>query len=49
MHPGPVVLGGSATLADLIADRISTDVAALFIRPWAMFYDGSACDDGCGV
>ena len=23
-------------LVDLIADRISTDVAALFIRPWAM-------------
>ena len=36
-------------LADLVADRISTDVAALFIRAWAMFFDGSACDDGCGV
>ena len=24
-------------LADLVADRISTDVAALFIRAWAMF------------
>ena len=36
-------------LADLIADRISTDIAALFIRAWAMFFDGSACDDGCGV
>src|SRR6185503_20764852 len=31
-------------LADLVADRISTDVAALFIRPWAMFFDGFACD-----
>ena len=34
---------------DLIADRVNTDVAALFIRAWAMFFDGSACDDGCGV
>ena len=31
------------------ADRINTDIAALFIRAWAMFFDGSACDDGCGV
>src|SRR6185503_17807473 len=36
-------------LADLVADRISTDIAAVFIRAWAMFFDGSACDDGCGV
>ena len=36
-------------LADLVADRIITDIAALFIRAWAMFFDGSACDDGCGV
>ena len=36
-------------LADLVADRISTDVAALFICAWAMFFDGSACDDGCSV
>ena len=36
-------------LADLIADRVNTDVSALFVRAWAMFFDGSACDDGCGV
>ena len=36
-------------LADLVADRVSTDIAALFIRAWAMFFDGSACDDRCGV
>jgi hypothetical protein len=36
-------------LADLVADKISTDIAALFIHAWAMFFDGSACDDGCGV
>ena len=39
----------SATWGGLVADRVSTDVAALFIRVWAMFFDGSACDDGCGV
>ena len=33
-------------LADLIADRVNTDVSALFVRAWAMFFDGSACDDG---
>ena len=32
-----------------MADRVSTNIAALFIRAWAMFFDGSACDDGCGV
>ena len=32
-----------------MADRVSTDIAALFIRAWAMFFDGSACNDGCGV
>ena len=36
-------------LADLIVDRVNTDVSALFVRAWAMFFDGSACDDGCGV
>ena len=36
-------------LADLIADRVNTDVSALFVRAWAMFFDGSACDDGYGV
>jgi hypothetical protein len=29
-------------LADLIAERISTNIAALSIRAWAMFFDGSA-------
>jgi len=36
-------------LADLVADRVSTDIAALFIRACAMFFDGSACDNGCGM
>ena len=46
-QPAKAVKG--QVLADLVADRISTDIAALFIRAWAMFFDGSACDDGCGV
>jgi hypothetical protein len=31
-------------LADLIAERINTDIAALFVHVWAMFLDGSVCD-----
>ena len=46
-QPAKAVKGQA--LADLVADRISIDIAALFIRAWAMFFDGSACDDGCGV
>ena len=46
-QPAKAVKGQA--LADLVADRVSTDIAALFIRAWAMFFDGSACDDGCGV
>ena len=44
-QPAKAVKGQA--LADLVADRISTDIAALFIHAWAMFFDGSACDDGC--
>jgi ribonuclease HI len=36
-------------LADLIAERINTDIAALSVRAWAMNFDGSACGDGCGI
>ena len=46
-QPAKAVKGQA--LADLVADRISIDIAALFIRAWAMFFDGSVCDDGCGV
>jgi len=46
-QPAKAVKGQA--LVDLITDRVNTDVAALFIRAWAMFFDGSACDDGCGV
>ena len=46
-QPAKAVKGQA--LADLIADRINTDVSALFVRAWAMFFDGLACDDGCGI
>jgi hypothetical protein len=36
-------------LADLIAERINTDIAALSVHSWAMYFNGSACGDGCGI
>jgi hypothetical protein len=36
-------------LADLIAERINTHIATLSVRAWAMYFDGSACQDGCGI
>jgi hypothetical protein len=36
-------------LADLITERINTNIATLSVRAWAMYFDGSACDDGCGI
>jgi ribonuclease HI len=36
-------------LADLIAERINTDIAALFVCAWAMYFDGLACGEGCGI
>jgi hypothetical protein len=46
-QPTKVVKGQA--LADLIAKRINTNVATLSVRAWAMYFDGSACEDGCGV
>jgi ribonuclease HI len=46
-QPAKAVKG--QTLADLIIERISTDIAALFVCAWAMYFDGSACGDGCGI
>jgi ribonuclease HI len=34
---------------DLIAERFNTDIAALSVRVWAMYFDGSACGHGCGI
>jgi hypothetical protein len=36
-------------LAYLITERINTNVATLSVRAWAMYFDGSACEDGCGI
>jgi ribonuclease HI len=36
-------------LADLITERINTNIATLSMRAWAMYFDGSACEDGCGI
>ncbi|KAK1682430.1 hypothetical protein QYE76_043278 [Lolium multiflorum] len=47
LQPTKAVKGQA--LADLISERINTDIAALSVRAWAMFFNGSACDDGCGI
>jgi hypothetical protein len=36
-------------LADLIAERIKTNIATLSVCVWATYFDGSACEDGCGI
>jgi hypothetical protein len=46
-QPAKAVKGQA--LVDLIAERINTDIAALSVRAWAMYFDGSACGDGCGI
>jgi hypothetical protein len=46
-QPTKVVKGQA--LADLIAERINTNIVTLSVRAWAMYFDGSACEDGCGI
>jgi ribonuclease HI len=46
-QPAKAVKGQA--LANLIAERINTDIAALSICVWAMYLDGSVCGDGCGI
>jgi hypothetical protein len=36
-------------LADLITERINTNIATLSVRAWAMYFDRSACEDRCGI
>jgi ribonuclease HI len=36
-------------LADLITERINTNIVTLSMRVWAMCFDGSSCEDGCGI
>jgi hypothetical protein len=46
-QPAKAVKGQA--LVDLIAERINTDIAALTVRAWAMYFDGSVCGDGYGI
>jgi hypothetical protein len=46
-QPAKAVKGQA--LADLIAERVSTNIATLSIRAWAIYFDGSVCGDGCGT
>jgi hypothetical protein len=46
-QPAKAVKGQA--LADLIAERTSSDIAALSIRAWAMFFYGSVYGDGSGI
>jgi hypothetical protein len=46
-QPVKAVMGQA--LADLIAERVNTNIATLSARAWAMYFDRSACEDGCGI
>jgi hypothetical protein len=43
-----MVVKGQA-LADLIAERVNTNIAVLSIRAWPMYFDGLIWGDGCGI
>jgi ribonuclease HI len=45
----PAKLVKGQALPDLIAERININIATLSVRAWAMYFDGSACEDGCGI
>jgi hypothetical protein len=45
----PAKAAKGQALAGLIAERVNTDIAALSIRAWAMYFDGPVCGDGCGI
>jgi hypothetical protein len=45
----PVKAVKGQALADLIAEGINTNIATLSVRAWAMYFDGSACEDGCVI
>jgi hypothetical protein len=45
----PVKAVKGQALADLIAKRINTNIATLSVCAWAMYFDGSAYEDGCGI
>jgi hypothetical protein len=45
----PVKAVKGQALADLIVERINTNIATLSMCAWAMYFDGLACEDGCGI
>jgi hypothetical protein len=45
----PVKVVKGQALADLIVERINTNIATLSVWVWAMYFDGSTCEDGCGI
>jgi ribonuclease HI len=49
IHYQPAKAVKGQALADLVAERTSSDISALSIRSWAMFFDGSVCGDGSGI
>jgi hypothetical protein len=46
-QPAKAVKGQAS--ADLIAERINTNITTHSVRACAMYFDGSACEDGCGI
>jgi hypothetical protein len=46
-QPAKAVKGQA--LADLITERINNNIATLSVQAWAMYFDGSVCEDGCGI
>jgi hypothetical protein len=46
-QPAKAVKGQA--LADLVAERTSSDISALSIHAWTMYFDGSVCGDGSGM
>jgi hypothetical protein len=45
----PVKVAKGQALVDLITERINTNIATLSVRASAMYFDGLACKDGCGI
>jgi hypothetical protein len=46
-QPAKAVKGQA--LVDLITLKINTSIATLSVQAWAMYFDGSACEDRCGI
>ena len=46
-QPAKAVKGQA--IADLTADGTNAVTTMVEVRAWAMFFDGSVCDMGCGI